>query len=432
MVTIFTAFLSVSPLFVIGANPNTIFSDNFESGSFGNWSNVIGQARLENKTVYSGSYAANFSFVTSANYVTRSIDPTNTLNYTYYVYFTALPANYTCQVLALDTSGRQIYYRIENMKGSYFWRFSVANAVVTNSSTPSVLAGQWYKIQLLANVGDNSTIYFLVNDQMKATVTNQTLGPLNQIRLGNDWIDFGAYLPQGEAYFDDALATNSITNFISAFVQGNGTITPSGAINVPQNGNQTFTIKTGAHYHLSDVLVDDRSIGPVGSYTFSNVVSIHSIIAVFKIDTNDISSSADAGGSISPSGTVVADWGSSQTFKITANSGYHIADIKVNGVSVGPIDTYTLTNVTSSSTISASFEPNPTPNPTSTPTKLPTGTPTPTLTQSPSTTPTPATPSTTPKAQNLSIDYMQFGIGAVVIIAVIGGAFLLARRRGNL
>jgi hypothetical protein len=425
--------LCISPLFVVGANSNIVFSDNFESGGFSNWSTMIGQAKIENTTVHSGSYAANFSFATSACYVTRNIDPTNTLNYTYYVYFTALPTNYTCQILATDTSGRQIYYRIQNMNGAYYWRFSVANVEITNSSTPSVLPGQWYKIQLLANAGNNCTVYFLVNDQMKATVTNQTLGPLNQIRLGNDWIDFGAYLPKGEAYFDDATATNSITNFISSFAEGNGTITPSGSISVPQNGNQAFTIKAGAHYHLSDVLVDDRSVGAVTSYTFTNVVSIHSIVAVFKIDTNDISSSAGGGGSISPSGTIAADWGSSQTFTITANSGYHISDVKVNGLSVGAVDTYTLANITSASTITANFDPNPTPNPTaaptSAPTALPTAEPTPTLSPSIAATPTPS--STTPKAQNLNIDYMQFGIIAAVVVAVIGGAFLLAKRRGS-
>jgi predicted glutamine amidotransferase len=69
-----------------------------------------------------------------------------------------------------------------------------------------------------------------------------------------------------------------------------------------------------------------------------------------------ISASAGTGGSISPSGSVVAAYGSYVTFTITPDTGYHILDVLVDDSSVGAVSSYTFTNVVSNRTISASFE----------------------------------------------------------------------------
>ena len=69
-----------------------------------------------------------------------------------------------------------------------------------------------------------------------------------------------------------------------------------------------------------------------------------------------ITASAGVNGSISPSGSVNVAEGSNQTFTITANSGYSILDVTVDGVSQGAISSYTFTNVTANHTINASFE----------------------------------------------------------------------------
>src|SRR5439155_10519830 len=65
--------------------------------------------------------------------------------------------------------------------------------------------------------------------------------------------------------------------------------------------------------------------------------------------------SAGAHGSISPAGSLSVDCGSSQTFTITPDACYHIADVLVDGVSVGAGSGYTFSNVTADHTISASF-----------------------------------------------------------------------------
>ena len=80
-----------------------------------------------------------------------------------------------------------------------------------------------------------------------------------------------------------------------------------------------------------------------------------SVTATFGATGYTISASAGSGGSISPSGSVTVSYGSSRTFTIAASSGYRIADVKVDGLSVGAVASYTFGQVTAAHTILASF-----------------------------------------------------------------------------
>ena len=71
--------------------------------------------------------------------------------------------------------------------------------------------------------------------------------------------------------------------------------------------------------------------------------------------TYSVNASAGANGSISPSGSIAASYGSSKTFTITPASGYSIYNVVVDGNSMGAISTYTFSNIGSSHTIVASF-----------------------------------------------------------------------------
>ncbi len=71
--------------------------------------------------------------------------------------------------------------------------------------------------------------------------------------------------------------------------------------------------------------------------------------------TYTIAATAGTGGSISPSGSTSVTEGSSKTYTITANTGYKIADVKVDGSSIGAASTYTFSGVLSSHSISATF-----------------------------------------------------------------------------
>lgn len=69
-----------------------------------------------------------------------------------------------------------------------------------------------------------------------------------------------------------------------------------------------------------------------------------------------IAAEAGDGGSISPSGRVSVTAGADRTFTITADDGYVIADVIVDGESMGAVSTYTFENVRKSHTIEAVFE----------------------------------------------------------------------------
>jgi len=66
-----------------------------------------------------------------------------------------------------------------------------------------------------------------------------------------------------------------------------------------------------------------------------------------------ITATAGANGSISPSGTVSVTPGGSASFSISANTGYVISDVIVDGGSVGAVSSYTFYNVLTNRTINA-------------------------------------------------------------------------------
>ncbi|MFN8586381.1 MAG: hypothetical protein U0704_01165 [Candidatus Eisenbacteria bacterium] len=146
------------------------------------------------------------------------------------------------------------------------------------------------------------------------------------------------------------------THTIVASAGANGSITPSGSVTVNDGDDQAFTISPAAHYHVADVLVDGVSVGTPTSYTFTNVTTDHTIAASFAITTHTIVASAGANGSITPSGSVTVNDGDDQAFTISPAAHYHVADVLVDGVSVGTPTSYTFTNVTTDHTIAASFD----------------------------------------------------------------------------
>jgi len=62
-------------------------------------------------------------------------------------------------------------------------------------------------------------------------------------------------------------------------------------------------------------------------------------------NSKTITAFAGAGGTIAPSGAVDVQHGSDQTFIITTTDKFKIADVMVDGVSVGVVSTYTFNKV---------------------------------------------------------------------------------------
>jgi hypothetical protein len=144
---------------------------------------------------------------------------------------------------------------------------------------------------------------------------------------------------------------------ITATAGANGSVSPAGPVSVLQGADHTVTIAGDSGYVVGDVLVDGASVGPVLTYTFSDVSAPHTIAASFiSLPPQTITASAGPNGSISPVGATVVSAGDNQTFVISPNSGYKIANVLVDGVSVGTPSSYTFNFVVAPHTIEASFE----------------------------------------------------------------------------
>lgn len=132
-----------------------------------------------------------------------------------------------------------------------------------------------------------------------------------------------------------------------------GTISPA-TTTVNYDSNQTFSITPETGYHIVDVKVDGSSVEAVTQYTFSHVNAAHTITATYAINTYTLTVTQGSHGTISP-GTTTVNNGESKTFGITAETGYHIVDVLVDGHSVGVVTAHDFTNVVASHTITANY-----------------------------------------------------------------------------
>ncbi|MFA5414772.1 MAG: PKD domain-containing protein, partial [Methanoregula sp.] len=114
------------------------------------------------------------------------------------------------------------------------------------------------------------------------------------------------------------------------------------------------TVQSPVHQYASagtySVTLNATNAGGSGILTRTNYITVN------PPPTYIITASAiPPGGSISPSGAVSVEVGNNQSFTVNADTGYHIADVVVDGVSNGTISSYTFTNVVVNHTITASF-----------------------------------------------------------------------------
>ena len=171
---------------------------------------------------------------------------------------------------------------------------------------------------------------------------------------------------------------NSIT---STGAGGSFTIVASQTINVPYNQSQSFTVTSASDYYISAI---DTWYPPDGSQYFSqllyanttptlgetynfsinNVVRSQVIRVFFTQDSAtqyNIIAFADVGGSISSPGFNTVNPGTNRTFNVTAQAGYVISGVVVDGnpVSWGggsQSGSYTFSSISRNSVITATFE----------------------------------------------------------------------------
>jgi len=108
-----------------------------------------------------------------------------------------------------------------------------------------------------------------------------------------------------------------------------------------------------------DVIIDNKSVGPVTSYTFNRITHNHEISASFAVNTYTVSVEGNSGGSVNPSGNTVVNYGTDLSCSFAPDYGFRISDIKVNNVSQGPVSSFKLSNITADQNISVTFSPIP-------------------------------------------------------------------------
>ena len=143
----------------------------------------------------------------------------------------------------------------------------------------------------------------------------------------------------------------SIVDWLTETVVSSAYKTANATVEIPAEF-QTSGVKFAFRYQTKNgntggctVLIDDVKLTTSGGSSETPT----------QPTTYTITASAGQGGSISPNGSVSVAKGADQKFTITPSEGYEIADVQVDGQSVGKVETYTIGDVNENHTIAATF-----------------------------------------------------------------------------
>jgi hypothetical protein len=191
------------------------------------------------------------------------------------------------------------------------------------------------------------------------TMTPLTCAQVDNVRV--DGVDLGplttyTFRNVNANHTIEAIFVSAPPDTIVASAGAGGTISPAGAVTYDCGASPTYTITAGDCRLIGDVRVDGASQGAVPSYTFSSLRASHTIAVSFVLGPNStITATAGANGTMTPAGAVAVNCGADQTFTFSPNSCYRIGDVMVDGVSQGPVASYTFANVRTPHSITASF-----------------------------------------------------------------------------
>ena len=142
------------------------------------------------------------------------------------------------------------------------------------------------------------------------------------------------------------------------YTDSNAQVMHYGALDISAgNGTGTFILPAelsdkicGTDYYAY-IIAEDVNGEKETDYASTPVV----ITVPASIVKHTITATAGANGSISPSGAVEVTEGDDRVFTITANEGYEVDTLKVDGTNVDAAVSYTFTNVTADHTIAVTF-----------------------------------------------------------------------------
>lgn len=162
-----------------------------------------------------------------------------------------------------------------------------------------------------------------------------------------------------EGFSPYAIVWQTDVRTITATADEGSTVTPAGTFTVSVEEGKTFSIEAKENYAIADVTLNGVSVLDQvkdGTFTVPASEEDQELVVTSRSTLHTITATAGEGGTITPSGDVTVSEGDGQTFTITPNDGYVIADVKVDGESVGRVDSYAFDGVTEDHSIEATFE----------------------------------------------------------------------------
>mgnify|MGYP005940276933 CR=1 FL=1 len=148
---------------------------------------------------------------------------------------------------------------------------------------------------------------------------------------------------------DIEVVVKNTFNVITSVDGGNGTITPS-KIGVIEGTKVEITFTPNAGYMIDKVLVNTVETTVTGNKIKLTVNEVKEVVVSYKKIPFTVTVKDVDGATITPNGAVAVSYGEDKEFTITANSGYKLVKVLVDGTDktadmVG--DTLKLTNITS-------------------------------------------------------------------------------------
>ena len=211
------------------------------------------------------------------------------------------------------------------------------------------------------------------------TVTFSRLGTRVVVRAavpGKDLLTFeglavglGDFTANGTNYTYTLQNDSGATSTLVTAVSGNGepvsingqalSTGGSATVAIPNSGTTDIVVRIGAKTYTLTILRNSGTGGNEGGGGSGNEGSGGSGSTGGNGGSGysyyTIKATAGAGGSISPSGNVSVREGRDQTFTITPDKGYAVANVKIDGKSIGAAKSYTFENVSRTHTIEVIF-----------------------------------------------------------------------------
>ena len=170
------------------------------------------------------------------------------------------------------------------------------------------------------------------------------------------------------------IATVAVTVSAPLALVSSLTVTPDQASPQPFGTNVVFTAAgQGSSNYLYRFLLDGNEVQPFGAvatWTMSAATPPGNHQIGVEVKTNPLTASDRAitltyqvsavltkspGDNGTITGPTTVPYGTAATFTITPNAGFHVADVRVNGVSVGAVTSHTVSSITANTTVSATF-----------------------------------------------------------------------------